>query len=164
TRFVLLDWQARQAAARETRSDFRDFFGQLWELQHQPGETATDDPAYLERLTRLMARSRDVDETDAGYVVLHNLPPIADLSHEDLMALQALVMDRAEAGLPLFVLLHESWSELLVALQRASDLIWALDESCYSAEFYLLHPHGFRTILAQNRRKPLLITLEERSN
>jgi len=160
---VLLDWSQTMASAQTQGTEFRQFFGQLWELQSQGGNEE-EQQVYVERLNSLMQRIREPDPSQASALIVHGIGPIQEMSTEELSELGRLLSARMERSLPVFIFFRESYSDLLLALQRASDAIWALDETSYPAEFFLLHPHGFRVILEQNRRRPLRNTLPAREN
>lgn len=153
--YLLLDWQAPAGQAATDTVEFRQFFSRLWELQAAGGD-AEETQAYLERLQQVMRRSPEPDPATVPHLILHGLPPLAELGSDGLVRLQHLLSGRMEAGLPIFVFFRESGSELLCALQEASDCIWALEETAYPAEFYLFHPHGLRSVALRNRRRPLV--------
>ena len=160
---VMVDWQEQHTDTTETEVEFRQFFGQLWELQ-QSGLTEEETQFYLDRLNRLMMRTKEQDPATVPYLVLYNLPPLAGMSIDMLDQLKRYLFVRMEANLPIFAFFQETYSELLLELQRCSDIIWSLDEASYPAEFYLMHPHGLRTILLQNRRKTLPIAMDQSGN
>lgn len=161
--FRLIDWRARQAQGEESAGEFRQFFGRLWELQ-EGGMTEEENRDYLDRLNTLMRRKTEPDESNTPYAILYNLPPVTAMDPEELDALRRFIGGRMEANLPVFACFQESYSDLLLALQPASEVIWSLDETAYPGEFYLMHPHGLRTILLQNRRKSLGVVVDPSGN
>lgn len=151
---VLVDWSATLAEAINQGTEFRQFFGQLWELQ-AAGASESEQQDYLNRLSSLMQKARDPEPADSPGVIIHHIGPVQEMSDAEMEQLSRLLAARMERALPVFIFFREDYSALLRHLQRASDIIWALDETSYAAEFYLAHPLGFGIVQAHNRRRQL---------